>query len=52
MSDKICECPKCGKKFKIINPYDRVNTLNLPVIDCNCGEMLEYSTVTEKLELV
>lgn len=52
MSDKICECPKCGNKFKIINPEGNVHTLNLAVIDCKCGKMLEYCQSTGKLELV
>ena len=42
----------CGRKFRVINNNQKTDAYKIAVIDCKCGVMLEYSYVTEKLEVV
>lgn len=48
----VLPCPVCGRKFRVINPNGMVNVINLAVIDCDCGVMLEYVQATGTLEKV
>ena len=48
--ERICRCPKCGKEYRVTG--ETLHTLRLPLVDCNCGEMLEFSSVDSELHIV